>query len=159
MTLLSCHPIIHAMLLFDLCLLGLFWACYMLSFYSILVAQHYHWACSHVVLGFLGPFHHFWAPLAHFILLGHPQTASFPWASPTHSNPPFPWIFAKSFGLLRSKLPYPLLPEFIGFSTNPYLLNSFIGPLRPILACFPFLIMPMNLLLLSSGSFGPVCFL
>ena len=100
----------------------------------------------------------FWAPLAHFILLGHPRAASFPWASPAHSNPPFPWVFAKSFGLLRPKLPYPLLSGFIGFSTNPYLLNSFLGLLRPILACFPFLIMPIGLLLLSLDSFRPVCF-
>ena len=92
----------------------------------------------------LGPFYSF----------GHPWPISFPWASLTHSNPSFPWVFAKSFGFPRPKLPYPLLSRLVGFSTNPYLFNSF---LRPILACF--LIMPMSLLLLSSGSFEPVCFL
>ena len=65
-----CRPVVYAMLLFDLCLLGLFWACCMLSFYSIPIAQYYRWACTHVVLRFIGPFHHFQAPLAHFILLG-----------------------------------------------------------------------------------------
>ena len=57
--LLPCHLDVPTMLLFDLCLLSLFWACYMLSFCSIPVTQHYHWACTHVVLGFLGPFHSF----------------------------------------------------------------------------------------------------
>ena len=61
--LLSCHPDVPIMLLFDLCLLGLFWACCMLSLCLILVTQYYHWAFTHAVLGFLGPFH----------FLGHPQ--------------------------------------------------------------------------------------
>ena len=42
----------------------------MLSFCQVLVAQYYHWACTHAGLGFLGPFHRFWAPLSHFILMG-----------------------------------------------------------------------------------------
>ena len=78
--LLPCHPVIPTMLLFNLCLLGFFWACSMLSFNLILVARHYHWASTHAVLGFLGPFHCSQASLAHFILLGildhllgHPQ--------------------------------------------------------------------------------------
>ena len=68
--LLSCHPDVPAMLLFDLCLLGLFWAYCMLFLCSILVTQYYHWAFTHAVLGFLGPFHSFRAFLTHFILLG-----------------------------------------------------------------------------------------
>ena len=68
--LLPCHPIIPAMLLFNLYLPGLFWAYCMLSFCSIPIVQHYHWASTHVVLCSLGPFHRFWASLAHFILLG-----------------------------------------------------------------------------------------
>ena len=99
--------------------------------------------------GFLGPFYSFW----------HPRLVSFPQASPAHSNPSFLWGFAKFFGLPLPKLPYPLLSGFIGFSTNPiYLVPSF-GLLRPIFVCFPFLIMLMGLLLLSSSSFGPACFL
>ena len=88
----------------------------MLSFYSIPVAQYYHWSCTHAILGFLGPFYSF----------GHPQPISFLWVSPAHSNPSFPWAFATSFGLPRPNLPYPLLSRFIGLSTNPYLLNSLL---------------------------------
>ena len=69
LTLLPCHPVVPNMLVFYLYLPSLFWACYMLSFYSIPVAQYYHWACTHVVLGFLGPFYHLRAPLGHFVLL------------------------------------------------------------------------------------------
>ena len=95
---LPCHLIIPAMLLFNLCLLGLFWACCILSFSSIPVAQHYHWAST--ILGFLGPFHCFRASLAHFILLsildpfhllGHPR--------------PIPILH--SHGLLLSLLGFP----------------------------------------------------
>ena len=68
--LLSCHPVILAMLLFNLCLTSFFWVCCMLSFCSIPIAQHYNWASTHAVLGFLGPFHHFRASLTHFISLG-----------------------------------------------------------------------------------------
>ena len=57
------------------------WACCMLSFCQIPVAQFYHWACTHVVLGFLGPFHRFWAPLSHLFSLGRPRPVCFPWAS------------------------------------------------------------------------------
>ena len=70
LALLPCHSITHAMLFFDSCLLGLFWAYYMFSFCLILVAQYYHWASIHVVLGFLGPSHYFQVSLAHFISLG-----------------------------------------------------------------------------------------
>ena len=68
--LLPYHPDIPAMLLFDLYLLGLFWACCMLSLCSTPVIQYYCWACTHPVLGFHGPFHSFRASSAHFILLG-----------------------------------------------------------------------------------------
>ena len=101
------------------------------------------------IWGFLGPFYSF----------RHPQPISFPQASSAHSNPSFPLVFAKSFRLPQPKLPYHLLSGFIGFSTDPiYLVPSF-GLLWPIFACFPFLIMSMGLLLLSSSSFRPACFL
>ena len=145
----SCHPVVPTMLFFDLVLagplLGLLYAFLLLNSSSPALSLGLFSCCFglpwpiSLLLGSLGPFYSFGA-------------------SPAHSNPPFPWVFAKSFGLLRPKLPYLLLSGFIDFSTNPYFLNSFLGLLRPILACFPFLIMPMGLLLLSSGSFRPVCF-
>ena len=136
------------MLSFDLCWLGLFWACCTLSFYSVPVAQYYCWAWTHAVLGFLGPFYS----------LGHLLAVSFPRASLAHSNPSFLWGFAKFFGLPLPKLPYPLLSGFIGFSTNPIYLVPYFGLLKPIFACFPFLIMPMGLLLLFRAPLGPLAF-
>ena len=70
LTLLPCHFITLAMLLYDQCLLGLFWTYCMLSLYLIPMAQYYHWASIHAILGFLGLFHRFQASLAHFISLG-----------------------------------------------------------------------------------------
>ena len=99
LALLPCHSVILVVVLFDPCLLGFFWACSMLSFYLILVAQYYHWTSIHAILGFLDPFHCFRAFLAHFLLFRHPQPITFPWASLAHSNSTFPWAFAKSFGL------------------------------------------------------------
>jgi len=64
--------------------------------------------------------------LGSFYSFGHPRPISFPWASPAHSNPSFPWAFVKSFGFPWLKLPYPLLSGLIGFSTNPYSFNSFL---------------------------------
>ena len=106
------------------------------------------WPIS-LLWGFLGPFYSF----------GHPWPISFPWASPAHSNLSFPWAFAKFFRFPQPKLSYPLLLGFIGFPTNPICLVSSFGLFWPIFAYFPFLIMPMGLLLLSLGSFGHACFL
>ena len=109
----------------------------------------------------------FWASLAHFIafelpwsilFFGHPRPISFPWASLAHSNPSFLWTFAKSFGFPRPKLPYPLLSGFIGFSTNPYLLNSFLWAPLTHSYLLSISIMPMDLLLLSLGFFGLLAF-
>ena len=101
LALLPCHSIIHAVVLLDSCLLGFFWACCMLFFYLILVAQYYHWASIHAILGFLDPFYCLQASSAHFLLLGHPEPISFPQASSAHSNSAFLLAFAKSFGLSR----------------------------------------------------------
>ena len=102
LTLLPCHPVVPAMLLFDLCLLGLFWVCCMFSFSSIPIAQYYHWACTLAVLGFLGPFHRFRTPLAHFILLGI--------LGPFHFlGHPRPIPIIHSYGLLLSLLSFPSL--------------------------------------------------
>ena len=73
LALLPCHSIIPSVVLFDPCLLGFFRACCMLSFYLILVAQYYHWASIHAILGFLDPFHCFRASLDHFLLFRHPR--------------------------------------------------------------------------------------
>ena len=106
LTLLPCYPIVLAMLLFDLCLLGLFWACCMFSLCSILVAQYYHWACTHAILGFTIPFHRFRAPLAHFILLGI--------LGPSHFlGHPWPISILYSHGLLLSLLGFPGLSHHI----------------------------------------------
>ena len=57
LALLPCHSVIPAVLLYDPCLLGSFWACYILSLCLIPVAQYYHCASIHTILGFLDPFH------------------------------------------------------------------------------------------------------
>ena len=143
LALLPYHFVIPAMLLYDPCLLDSFWACCKLSLCLILVAQYYHWASTHTILGFLDPFHCFWASLAHLILLGIPDP--FPFLG--HHRPILlPWAFAKSFGIPRPKLPYPLLLGFMGFPS--YYLIHWFGPFWPILACFLFYIMPIGLLLL-----------
>ena len=124
--LLPCHPVILAMLLFNLCLMSLFWACYMLSFCSIPIAQHYHWTSTHAVLGFLGPFHRFRASLAHFILLGI--------LDPFHFlGHPRPIPILHSHGLFLSLLgfsdPNCHILYFWGlwaFPPTPYLLNSLL---------------------------------
>ena len=98
---LPCHSVIPAVVLFDPCLLGLFWTYCMLFFHLIIVTQNCHWVHIHATSGFLDPFHCLWASLAHFFLLRHPRPISFPWASSAHSNFAFPWAFANSFGLPR----------------------------------------------------------
>ena len=126
LALLPCHFVIPIMLLYDPCLLGSFWACYILSLCLIPVAQYYHWASIHIILDFLDPFHCFWASLAHLIFLG--ILSPFP----LFGHPrPIPilyslWAFAKSFGVPQPKLPYPLLLEFMSFPSTPYSLNSLL---------------------------------
>ena len=114
--------------------LGLYSCCFGLS-----------WPISSLS-GFFDPFYSF----------RHTQPVSFPWASPTHSNPSFPWAFAKSFGLPRPKLPYPLLSEFICISTKPYLLNSFLWP-PSAHSCL--LSIYHNAYGFTTSFFGPACFL
>ena len=121
LTLLPCHSVIPAVLLYDPCLLGSFWACCILSLYLIPVAQYYHWASIHTILGFLDPFLCFWASLAHLFLLGIHDP--FPFLG--HSQPILlSWAFATFFGLSWLKLPHPLLLGFMGFPPAPYSLNS-----------------------------------
>ena len=109
-------------------------------------------------MGFLNPLHCLWAPLSHFSLLEYPWPICLPWASLAH----FLILHSHEFLLTLLGFPGPITLFFIlgahGLSTNP-LLSYFIisGLLRPILT-FLHLIIPMSLLLLSLGSFRPVCF-
>ena len=150
LALLPCHSVTPIMLLFDSCLLGLFWACCMFSLCLISVAQYYHWASIHAVLGFLGLFHHFRASLAHFISLGILGPFQFF----------IPMGFAKSFRLPWAQITISFTFGVYGLFYQPLThLIHYFGPLWPILTCFLFLIMPMGLLLLSLSSFGLDCFL
>ena len=109
-----------------------------------------------------------WAFLTHYItcgllcpisfIFGHPWRICFPWASMAH------FLILHSHGLLLTLLgfPNPITLSFIlgahGLSIN-LLLFYFItlSLLWPILT-FLHHIMPMSLLLLSLGSFRPICF-
>ena len=132
----------------------------LLGLLSVLLSmtQYGHWTYNHATLGFLDPLHCLWAPLSHFFLLGHPWLICFPWASLAH------FLILHSHGLLLTLLGFPnsITLSFIrgahGFSINP-LLSYFItsGLLWPILT-FLHHIMPIGLLLLSLGSFRPICF-
>ena len=109
-----------------------------------------------------------WAFLTHYIACGllcpisflfrHPWPICFPWAAMAH------FLILHSHGLLLTLLgfPNPITLSFIlgahGLSIN-LLLFYFItlSLLWPILT-FLHHIMPMSLLLLSLGSFRPICF-
>ena len=122
------------------------------------MTQYGHWIYTHATLGFLDPLHFLWAPLSHFFLLGHPWRICFLWAFLAY------FLILHSHGFLLTLLGFsnPITLSFIfgahGLSINP-LLSYFISSslLRPI---FTFLhhIMLMSLLLLSLGSFRPICF-
>ena len=126
LALLPCHSIISVVLLFDPYLLGLFWAYCMFFLFLILVAQYYYWASIHAVLGFLGPFHCFWASLAHFISLGI--------LGPFHFlRHPRPIPILYSYGPLIILLGFPDTDYHIlyswglwAFLPTPYSLNSLL---------------------------------
>ena len=106
---LPCHPIVPAMLLFGLCLLGLFWACYILSFCSIPIVS--------IIIGLVLML--FWAFLAHFIAFELPWPILFFWASsvrfislgiirPFHFiGYPWPILVLHSHGFLLNLLSFP----------------------------------------------------
>ena len=102
-------------------LLGLIYAFLLLNSSSPILSLDSYLCC----FGLPWPISSLSSSLGPFYSFGHPQPVSFPWASPTHSNPSFSWAFAKSFWLPWPQLPYHLLLGLMGFSTNPYLLNSF----------------------------------
>ena len=140
----SCHVIIGLVL--DGPFLGLLYAFLLLNSSSSALSLSLYscnfglpWPISSLS-GFLGPFH----------FLRHPRPIPIP----------------RSHGFLLSLLGFPYPNYHIlyfqglwAFPTTPsYLVPSF-RLIQPILACFPFLVMPMSLPLLSLGSFGPACFL
>ena len=122
------------------------------------MTQYGYWIYTHAILGFLNPLHCLWAPLSHFFLLEHPWPICFPWAFLAH------FLTLQSHGLLLTLFCFlgPISSSFIygahGFSIN-LLLSYFIilGLLWSILT-FLLHIMPISLLLLSLGSFRPICF-
>ena len=116
----SCHVIIWLVLVRPF--LGLLYVFLLFNSSSPVLSLGLYSCC----FGLPWPISSLLSSLDPFYSFGQPWPISFPWASSAHSNPSFPWAFAKSFGPPRSKLPYPLLSRLIGFSTNPYLLNSFI---------------------------------
>ena len=122
------------------------------------MTQYGYWIYTQATLGFLNPLHCLWAPLSHFSLLEYPWPICFPWASLAH----FLVLHSHEFLLTLLGFPGPITLFFIlgahGLSANP-LLSYFIisGLFRPILT-FLHLIIPMSLLLLSLGSFRPICF-
>ena len=162
---LPCHSAISIVVLFDPCLLVLF-----LGLLHVLLSIGYNdpvwsldlYSCycglSWPITLLMGSFNPFLSPLAHFFLLGHPQPICFPWASSAH------FLILHSHGLLLTlfSFPDPITVSFIlgahGLSINP-LLSYFVTLvlLWPILT-FLHHIMPMSLLLLSLGSFRPICF-
>ena len=106
---LPCHSVISIATLFDPYSLGLFRAYGILFFQLVTMTQYGHWVYSHATLGFLDSLYCLWAPLANFVLLGHPRPVCFPWASSARllflgilgplSNSIFSWAFTNSFGL------------------------------------------------------------
>ena len=75
---LSCHFVILAVVLFDPCLLGLFWAYYMLFFHLITVTQHCQLVCIHAT----------WVSSTHSIAYGLPR----PISSSLSILGPFPFL-------------------------------------------------------------------
>ena len=153
LALLPCHSVTPAMLLFDLCLMGLFWACYMFSLCLIPVAWYYHWASIHAILGFLGPFHRFRVSLAHFISLGI--------FSPFHFlGYPWPIQILHSHGLLLNLLGF-LSPNYHilyfwglwAFPPTSYSLNSLLWASLAHTCLLSISHNTMSLLFLSLDSF------
>ena len=76
---LSYHFVVPAMVLFDQCLLGLFWACCMFISQLVTMTQYSHWIYTScyfglswpitLLVGSFGPFLPPWASSAHFLIL------------------------------------------------------------------------------------------
>ena len=151
---LPCHSVIPAMVLFDPCLLGLFWAYCMLFFHLITVTQHCHWVYLHAT----------WTSLTHSIAYGLPQ----PISSSLGILDPFSFLghpqsipILHSHGLLLTLLGLhgPITISFTlgvhGLSFNSLLTYFITSSLLWLILTF---LLPMGLLLLYLGSFRPTCF-
>ena len=126
---------------------------------------HCFWApLSHfILLGILGPFHHFQAPLSHFIFFGHPR----PVLSLLGSFVPFvfPWV---SWAHLLSLVFLDHFPNFHGFLITslgfpgPITLFSSLGlmglPSIPYFLCFHFFGPAWPILIFSHHILPMVCF-
>ena len=155
LTFLPCHSVIPAVVLFDPCLLGLFWACCMLFFHLITVTQHCYWVCIHAT----------WVSSTHSIAYRLPQPISSSLSilsSFSFFGHPWPIPIIHSHGLLLTLLgsPVPITISFTlgvhGLSINPLLTYFITSDLFwPILT----FLLPMSLPLLSLGSLRPACFL
>ena len=96
----SYHFAVPAMVLFDQCLLGLFWACCMFISQLVTMTQYSHWIYTScyfglswpitLLVGSFGPFLPPWASLAHSLSLG---------ILGPFSNSAFTWVFTNSFRL------------------------------------------------------------
>ena len=124
----------------------------------VTMTKYCYWVHIHATLGFFWPITLLVGSLAHFFLLEHP----WPIFLSLGILGPFPTLYSYEFLLTLLAFPSPITISFIlrvhGLSINP-LLSYFItsGLLWPILT-FLHHIIPMGLLLLSLGSFRPICF-
>jgi len=132
LTFLSCHSVIPAVMLFDPCLLGLFWACDMLFFHLITVTQHCHWVCIHAT----------WVSPTYSIAyrLPRPISSSLSILGPFYFlEHPRPILILHSYGLLLTLLGF-LGPITISFTLEVYELS-----INPLLTYF-----------ITSGLFWPI---
>ena len=108
-------------------LLGLLYAFLLLNSISPVLSLGLYYAVS----GFLGPFHRFWAPLSHFILLGILDSFHHFRAPLSHLGSFVPFVFPSHYhGLLLTSLGFP----------GPITLFSSLGlmslPSTPYFLCF-----------------------
>ena len=114
-------------------------------------------------MGFLGPFHRFWAPLSHlgsfvpFYSFKHPRPVCFPWASSTL------FLTSHHHGLLLNSLGFPgLITLFLilgvhGLAINPLLsLFSLLWTCRGPFSLFHTIYCPWFVFSLFPGSFKPI---
>ena len=152
---LPCHSIIPIAVLFNPCLLCLFQAYYMdfLQWPSILIGfilmplWGFFWPIM-LVLGSFGPFLPPWASLVYFLPFGILD--------------PLPSLHSHRFLLTLLGFSNPITISFIlgvhGLFINPLLSYFITLDLLWSILTFLHCIMPMGLLLISLGSFRPICF-
>ena len=121
---LPCHSVISIATLFDPYSLGLFRAYGIFFFQLVTMTQYGHWVYSHATLGFLDSLYCLWAPLANFVLLGHPRPVCFPWASSAH------FLTLYSHGILLTLLGFPIP------ITTSFILGAYGPSINPLLSYF-----------------------